>query len=153
MPEPRIFLDTSALFAAVMSATGGARALLKLGEAGLIVLYVGPTVLREADEVFRRKAADLLPLLAALLDRANVQVCGPAEAGDQSRASAVVGYGPDAQMVAEALTAGADFLVTHDQVHLLNNPKIHTLSCRVGAPGDCLTWLRARFSAPTEGTS
>jgi len=32
MPELNIFLDTSAVFAAALSATGGARALFKLGE-------------------------------------------------------------------------------------------------------------------------
>ena len=36
MPEARVFLDTSALFAAVLSPTGGARAILKLGESGAI---------------------------------------------------------------------------------------------------------------------
>ena len=56
MPETRVFLDTSALFAAVLSSGGGARALLKLGESGAIRIWVGPTVLQEADEVFRRKA-------------------------------------------------------------------------------------------------
>ncbi len=73
MPELRIFLDTRAVFAAVLSATGGARALLKLGESGAIHVWVGPAVLQEADEVFRRKAPDLLPLLAALLHRAQAQ--------------------------------------------------------------------------------
>ena len=76
MPETRVFLDTSALFAAVLSSGGGARALLKLGESGAVRIWVGPTVLQEADEVFRRKAPDLLPLLAALLHQTGAQV-GP----------------------------------------------------------------------------
>lgn len=58
MAERRIFLDTSAFFAAVFSATAGARALLKLGESGAISIWVEPTVLKEADEVFRRKASE-----------------------------------------------------------------------------------------------
>lgn len=145
MPRPRVFLDTSALFAGVMSPTGGARALLELGEAGLITLCVGPTVLQEADAVFRRKAADLLPLLAALLDRANVQVAGPAAEADRALANGLISHGPDALMVAEALAARADFLATHDRVHLLENPRIGELPCRVGSPGDCLAWLRAQL--------
>lgn len=47
MPELRIFLDTSAVFAAVLSAAGRARTLLKLGESGVIRIWVGPTVLKE----------------------------------------------------------------------------------------------------------
>ena len=37
--ELRVFLDASALFAAVYSETGGARLLFKLGEAGAIEFY------------------------------------------------------------------------------------------------------------------
>ncbi len=148
MPELRIFLDTSALFAAVLSAVGGARALLKLGEAGAIEVGVGPTVLQEADEVFRRKAPDLLPLLAGLLHRAQVQI-GPAATDEQqAHAAAVVDYAPDARIVAEVLACRADYLVTHDQEHLLRHPRSGDLPCVVGSPGACLTWLRQRW---TEG--
>lgn len=146
MPELRVFSDTSALFAAVMSSIGGARAILKLGEAGAIRVWVGPTVLQEADEVFRRKAPDLLPLLAGLLHQAQVQVGPAATAESQARTAAVVSYPPDARIVAEALACQADFLVTHDQAHLLTNPRLGELPCRVGSPGACLAWLRQRWS-------
>jgi predicted nucleic acid-binding protein len=142
MPETRVFLDTSALFAAVLSSGGGARALLKLGESSAIRIWVGPTVLQEADEVFRRKAPDLLPLLAALLHQAGTQV-GPAATGEgQARADALVDYAPDARIVAEALACQADYLVTHDQAHLLRVLRPGDLPCQVGIPGDCLAWLR-----------
>lgn len=148
MPEIRVFLDTSAVFAAVLSATGGARALLKLGESDAIRIWVGPTVLREADEVFRRKAPDLLPLLAALLHQAHTEV-GPAATDEQqTQAVVLVDYAPDAHIVAEALACRAEYLVTHDQEHLLRNPRLSVLPCKVGTPGDCLAWLRQRLIAP-----
>jgi predicted nucleic acid-binding protein len=147
MPEAYIFLDTSALFAAVLSAAGGARAILKLGEAGAIQVWVGPAVLREADEVFRRKAPESLPLLAALLHQAQVEV-GPVATGEQqARAAALVDYAPDARIVAEALACQADYLVTHDHEHLLHNPRLGDLPFKVGTPGDCLTWLRQQLTA------
>jgi predicted nucleic acid-binding protein len=146
IPEARVFLDTSALFAAVLSATGGARAILKLGESRAIRVWVGPAVLREADEVFRRKAPDLLPLLAALLHQAQTQVGPTATAEQQARAAALVDYAPDAQIVAEALACQADCLVTHDQEHLLRNPRLESQLCKVGTPGDCLAWLRQRLT-------
>lgn len=102
MPEHRVFLDTSVVFAAVLSASGGARALLKLGESAAIQIWVGTTVLQEADEVFRRKAPDLLPLLAALLHRAQAQSGPAATAEQQARAAALVAYAPDARIVAES---------------------------------------------------
>jgi predicted nucleic acid-binding protein len=148
MLEARVFLDTSALFAAVLSSGGEARALLKLGESGVIRILVGPTVLQEADEVFRRRAPDLLPLLAALLHQAGAQV-GPAATGEsQARADALVGYAPDARIVAEALACQADYLVTHDQEHLLRILRPGDLPCQVGTPGDCLAWLRQGLINP-----
>ncbi len=47
----KVFLDTS-----VQSATGGARLILKLGEAEAVSLWVGPWVLEEAKEVVGRKS-------------------------------------------------------------------------------------------------
>jgi predicted nucleic acid-binding protein len=145
MPELNVFLDTSALFAAVLSPTGGARALLKLGELHLVSLWAGPRVLQEAEEVFRRKAPDLLPLMAGLLASADVQI-GPA--ADQScleQAASVVSYAPDAHVLAEALASGAGFFATHDKAHFLDNPRADMLPCRIGSPGDVLIWLRNRL--------
>ena len=43
--DARVFLDTSVLFAAVLSETGGSHLILKLGEAGALPLLVGSRVL------------------------------------------------------------------------------------------------------------
>ena len=145
MPEYRVFLDTSAVFAAVLSATGGARALLKLGESGVIGVWLGPMVLKEADAVFQRKAPDLLPRLATLLHQAQAQTGPAATAEQQAQTAALVDYAPDARIVAEALACQADFLVTHDQQHLLHNPRLDVLPFRVGTPGECLAWLRQQL--------
>ncbi len=145
-PEhPRVFLDTSALFAAVLSATGGARLLLKLGEAGAIRLWVGPRVLAEADAVLERKAPDLRPAMALLLDRAEVQVAPVPDASTLSWAQARIHYVPDAHILAEAAMAAADYLVTFDRTHFVGNPALASDSrLRIGTAGDCLAWLRER---------
>lgn len=57
-PRVSVFLDTSALFAGIWSAEGGARMILKLGEAGAIRLLVSPQVLAEAESALRRKAPE-----------------------------------------------------------------------------------------------
>jgi len=144
--RPSGFLDTSVLFAAILSPTGGARAILTLAEQDAMRLWVGPVVLQEADEVFRRKTPDLLPLLAALLDRAQVMVTPAAGPDDQAKSAAVVDYAPDAHVLAEALASGADFFITHDEAHFLRNPLIQTLPCRVGSPGDFLAWIRTELA-------
>ena len=73
MVRPRVFLDTSVLFASVWSEEGGSRLILKLGEAGAISISVGPWVLREAEAVLQRKAPHLRARLALLLDRGRRQ--------------------------------------------------------------------------------
>ena len=140
--EKRVFLDTSVLFAAVWSETGGTRLILKLGEAGAVLLWVGPWVLREADAVLTRKSEWSRPHLALLLDQAQVQV-GP-EAGTEAlaRALSVVGYLPDAQVLAEALEIKVDYLVSLDRKHLVENPRAGDLPFAVGTPGEFLEWYR-----------
>ena len=103
-----MFLDTSVLFAAAWSQGGGARLILKLGEARALSLWVGPWILREADAVLRLKSEGSRAFLALLLDRAQVQA-GP-EAGNEAleKALSAVEYPPDAQELAEALEVGAN---------------------------------------------
>jgi predicted nucleic acid-binding protein len=75
MPDKvRVFLDTSALFAGVWSALGGARMILKLGEAGVIQLLISPHVLTEVEGALRRKAPEILDLLRLLLSRSQVEI-------------------------------------------------------------------------------
>ena len=101
--------------------------------------------MKEADEVFRRKAPDLLPLLAALLHQAQAQT-GPAATAEQQVCAAVlVDYALGAHIVTEALACRADYLVTHDQDHLPRNPRPSVLPLEVGMPDDCLAWLRQRL--------
>jgi predicted nucleic acid-binding protein len=144
--DPRVFLDTSVLFAAVLSETGGARLILKLGEAGILHLWVGPQVLQEADSVLARKAPESKALFALLLDRARVEI-GPAPDGEaSSRAEKVVRYVPDARVLAEALASEVDYFVTLDRQHFINNPLVSSLPFSVGTPGDFLAWLRKRLA-------
>lgn len=144
--EPRVFLDTSVLFAAVWSESGGSRLILKLGEAGAVGLWVGPTVLQEAEAVLSRKSPESRPHMALLLDRAQVQL-GP-EAGKEAFAQALsaVDYLPDAQVLAEVLEIGVEYFASLDQKHLVGNPRTESLPVTVGTPGDFLEWYRQRLT-------
>jgi hypothetical protein len=118
--------------------------ILKLGEAGAIQLWVGPWVLREADGVIERKSPRSKAYFAMLLDRSQVKI--GREAGDEAleKALEVVDYLPDAQVVAEALTIGVDYLVSFDREHLVGNPRGKELPFLLGTAGDFLAWYRAR---------
>ena len=95
-------LDTSVVFAAILSETGGARVLFQLGEVGVIQLILGPNVLRECEEVARRKIPASLPTLAYLLELGGVEICSRPEAELVEQAYAIGKYRPDAYVLAEA---------------------------------------------------
>ena len=139
----QVFLDTSVLFAAVHSETGGSRLILKLGEASAISIWVGPTVLRESESVLSRKSPQSKVYFALWLDRAGVQV--GEEAGNEAidKALTIVRYVPDAQVLAEALTISVDYFVSLDRKHLVGNPLAdQKLTFPIGTPGDFIDWYR-----------
>ena len=144
----RVFLDTSVLFSAVLSSTGGARKLFLLAEAGLLQLIIGLTVLREADEVVRRKAPASLPLLAQLLEAGQVETCSAPTPKQIESARSLVAYIPDAYVLAEAIRAEVDWFVTHDKEHFLKTKKGITLSFEIGAPGDLFQRFKDDFYLP-----
>ena len=145
-PRPNVFLDTSALFAGIWSDEGGARVLLRMGEAGAIVLLVSPQVLAELERTLSRKAPDALPLAALIVDRTGAQVVPQADASHLPLASGLVSHPGDAAVLAAAWQASADFFVTLDRKHFLENPKLaQAVPFHVGTPGDALAWIRGRF--------
>jgi predicted nucleic acid-binding protein len=142
----RIFLDTSVIFAAVLSETGGARKLFKLGEAGVVQLIVGSNVLRECEEVLRRKAPATLPTLAYLLELGIVEITTQPTDGFIEQATAIVAYKPDAYVLAEAICAKPDWFITHDKTHFLSVNPNSSLEFRIGTPGDLIRSLEDEFT-------
>lgn len=143
--ELKVFLDTSALFSAIYSETGGARFILKLGEAKAISLWIGPWILKELEGVLERKSPNSKAYFALLLERSHIQIGEEPKAATLNQATAVIEYLPDAQVIAEALEIGVDYLVSFDQKHLLGNPKTKTLPFPIGTAGDFLAWYRGQF--------
>jgi hypothetical protein len=57
----------------------------------------------------------------------------------------VIGYLPDAQVVAEALTLGVDYFVSFDREHLVGNPRAGDQPFPIGTAGDFLEWYREQL--------
>jgi len=141
-PNVHVFLDASVLFSAAHSESGGARLILKMGEAGVISLWVGPWVVREADGALARRSPKSKPHFALLLDRAQVRVGEEASADALRQAMAALDYAPDAQVLAEALTVGVDYFVSFDRKYLVGNPRVAQFPFPIGTPADFLAWYR-----------
>ncbi len=148
MQIPDIFLDTSALFSGIWSATGGARMLLKLGEAHAVKLSVSSHVLAEIEGVLRRKSPQSMGILALLLDRSRIGVVSFASENHIVNCQSIVKYTPDAVVLAAAWTAGVDYFVTLDRKHFSNNQQLRDAApFAVGTPGSCLAWYRKKLSS------
>jgi len=139
----RVFFDASALFAGIWSESGGARLILQLGEAGALQIVISQQVLNELDDALRRKAPNLLPTLALLLDRLQAEVSGPGSAEHYQACLALSGHPGDAHILADAWQAGVAYLVSLNQKHILNHPELTAvLPDRIGTPGDFLEYFR-----------
>ncbi|MFN8473614.1 MAG: PIN domain-containing protein [Anaerolineae bacterium] len=140
-------MDTSALFAGIWSAEGGARMLLRLGEAGVVQLLVSGQVLQEIESVVRRKAAAHLGALALLLDTARIEVVPPASSEVVEQCQSLTRYEADAVVLAAAWCDAVDFFVTLDRRHFLENDALRTAApFPVGTPGDALAWIAQKFA-------
>jgi putative PIN family toxin of toxin-antitoxin system len=142
--NPKIFLDTSVIIAAVMSPAGGARLLFHLSQAEIIHLVVGKGILKETEEVLQRKAPHLLGLLAQLLDEANIEVEKAPTSKKMRLAESLIEYMPDANVLAQAISAKPDWLVSHDREHFIGNAALDDLPFKIGTPGDVIAWLRSQ---------
>jgi len=142
----KVFLDTSVVFAAVLSPAGGARRLFLLAEAGILKLVIGPTVLKECEEVVRRKTPGSLPILAQLLAAAQVESSAPPSRGQIKAVKAYVRYEPDARVLAEAINAKPDWFVTHDKEHFLKSRSKFDLTFEMGTPGDLIQRFKDDFT-------
>lgn len=144
------FLDTSALFAGVWSSEGGARMILRLGEAGAIRIAISPRVLAEVEGVLRRKAPEALGALALILDRSQGEVVPEAPSDRVNDCYALTGHAGDAEIIAAAWQAAVDYFVTLDREHFLNNAAVRgAVPFPLGTPGDFLAWYRGRLTYST----
>ena len=139
----RVFLDTRALFTGIWSEIGGARLIIKLGEAGALAILVSPRVLIELEGAVRKKAQDLIPMLAILLERTEMEIVQEGDAIHSVETSELISHPADAAILRAAVFPEVDYFITLDREHFLTNQKLRdTLPFPLGTPGDFLSWYR-----------
>jgi predicted nucleic acid-binding protein len=146
--EPRIFLDTSAIFAGLWSPDGGGRMILKLGEAGALKLITSRDVLGELERAFRRKAPELLGELAIIMDRSRFEIEPSPKKRGMENNLILVGHPGDASIITAARSMDVDFFVTLDRKHFIQNKRlVKEVSFPIGTPGDMLEWYRRELNS------
>ena len=140
--RPRVFLDTSALIAGLASPTGASNVILSLAEAQLVTLVVSEEVLVEAERNLQEKLPRAIPeyrrfLAACPLEKATAPPVA------EVTATAQIIHPKDAPILAAAMSLGADYLVTLNRKHFLDDPDVASRAgLHIGTPGDFLAWFR-----------
>jgi len=137
----KVFLDTSALIAGIASVKGAARAVLQLAETGLIEVIVSRQVIVEAD----RNIEDKLPELLGEY-REFIKFLAPVMVDDPSfveiKRFLTVINPDDAPILAAAVDADADFLVTWDKKHFIGKNINVQSNMKIVTPGEFLKYFR-----------
>jgi predicted nucleic acid-binding protein len=144
MSKAKVFFDSSALFAGVVSATGAARALLLLSEGDVLIqVIVSEQVIAETERNVARKLPRALPYYREALCSGAIKVVSDPTGEEVKAHQGIIAHEADVPIIVAAIEAKADYLVTLDRQHFLDDPKVAQRSgLRIGSPGDCLAWVR-----------
>lgn len=112
----KVFIDSSVLIAAAISPTGSAREILEKGFNKKLILYISNDVLEETERNLELKSSKSLDYFYKFSESLVVTVINPTK--NQIRKVIKSIEAKDAPIVAGAISAKADYLVTYDRKHL-----------------------------------
>ena len=143
MPKVKLFLDSSALIAGVISPTGGARALLVLAEAGAISIVVSGQVIAESERAIAKKAPGAVDNFRKAVRISVDQILRDPNLNEVKKHHGIIKHKVDVPIVVAAVNGEVDFLVTLNRKHFIDDPGVaRKTGLKNGTPGDALEWLR-----------
>ena len=146
MPRATLFLDSSALVAGIISAHGAARALLLLAELGEIAIVVSEQVIAETERAVARKVPQALPDLRQAIRQTGLRIVHDPSPNRVAAGQHYIAHPADVPVLLAAMQSKADYLVTLNRKHFLDDPQVAQGSgLRIGTPGDALAWVRSRL--------
>jgi putative PIN family toxin of toxin-antitoxin system len=140
--EPRrVFLDTSALIAGLISSTGAAREVLRLGEAGVIRLVVSEWVVVELDRILSAKFSSYLQEIRHFLKDIHLEAVDDPPVARVKRFRGII-EDDDAPILAAAVEARVDALVTWDKRDFLKAKVKESVGFPILTPAEFLHLFR-----------
>lgn len=134
-----VFLDANVLFTAAYDPRGLCHGLFRLARAGRCRLLVSAFVVEEARRNLAVKAPDRLALLEPLLE--HTALVGEPPPALVRRLESLPLDGKDAPVLAAAVAAGSDLLVTGDRRHFGHLYGLEVSGVRVLAPAEAVDLL------------
>ncbi|MGB4781482.1 PIN domain-containing protein [Candidatus Methylomirabilis sp.] len=142
----KVFLDTSALIAGIVSLAGAAREVLRLCEAGAVELLVSRQVLTEADRNLSAKLPAFVPDYRHLMRRMSPTLVEDPTDREVVQARRVIHH-KDAPILAAAISAEVDYLITWNTKHFHTSPVMRAVRFRIATPGEFLEEFRGWLSS------
>ena len=143
MSKIKVFLDSSALIAGIISSTGAARVLLIMSELDEISIFISEDVIIESERTLAKKVPAALPEFRQSIKAARVKIMNSPYPQEVREHLYMIADPTDVPILLAAIQAKVDYLATHNRKHFLDDPKVAELSgLRIGTPGDVLGWLR-----------
>ena len=147
MSKIKLFLDSSALFAGIISPTGTAQVLLLLGEAGQVGLMISEQVVVETERALARKLPSALNDLGRAILSAQVQIVRDPSQEQVREYLYMMKHPADIPILVAAMQAQVDYLATLNRRHFMDDPEVARQSgLRIGTPGDALAWVREQLA-------
>jgi len=147
MPRPNLFIDSSALFAGVVSSRGAARALLLLAESEHLTITVSEQVVAETERALTRKVPQALPYYREALRSTRLRIVHDPSREESEAHSDIIAHPPDVPIVVAAMKAGVDCLVTLNRRHFIDDEGVAARSgLQIRTPGEALAWVRDRLA-------
>jgi len=143
MSKVKVFLDSSAVIAGIISATGAARVLLVMSETGQIEIFISEHVIVESERSLARKVPHALPDFRQALKDAQPKIIKNPTPKQIKDNLYLIADPNDVPILLAAMQANVDYLAIHNRKHFLDDPKVAERSgIKIGTLGDVLTWIR-----------
>jgi predicted nucleic acid-binding protein len=131
-----VCLDADVIIAGLFSRAGASHASLLLGEVGLLRIVLPPAAVEEVKRNLQQKLPAALAAFDVFLASPFVEICHPTASGiERARPLA---HGKDVPIMAAAIAAEAEILVTHNTKHFESGEGV-----RVMPPRTLITEARA----------
>lgn len=132
----RVFLDANVLFSAANSPTGGSAYIFELAKKRKLKLFSSSLAFKEAEKNLREKTSEeTLLRFYDLLEEAAIEFVTIKRLQAKKKFGKLVGE-KDAPILAAAISAKADFLITLDKKHFLNQKVLKAkLPIKIVTPG------------------
>ena len=148
MSRIKVFLDSSALIAGVISSSGAARVLLVMSENGQVETFISEQVIVESERTIARKVPSALPEFRQTLKEAGLKVVHDPTQKEVKDNLYLIADPDDVPILLAAMKARVDYLATHNRKHFPDDPKVaENAGIQIGTPGDVLAWIRENLNS------